>query len=426
MKINKIPVKLGANEVVTSLYHSPFDYNLLYLIFFAKTDVRLKIVIDDIDNTGIDRNYPNSDFGYKEKYFLSKTERTNLRPLSLTLPKHILLNLAYPNIKDLDKKVSISELKKLLGYEGNVEHWIKDKTNEMGVYSLTGPDYSFAFMEINDEFIKAIKKAKDHLIILARKFSNVDLSETEGFINCVFSEDLLVKGKSISSYYFDILNLIINKFDLSDNVSIEKMSDRHNQQNNEKLLGLFEKDKNLQHIYARAVEFLGNKKDDCPFYSISIENGSRMLPIENYLNNINNYIIAPKVLMLNNFENLLLPSHASSSPNVLAREIMYQNSSINCNQVFCDDGWLNHLSQFNINIDLDELEREFYHKETLSFKEIIEMNCGKESDISEYKNWVIKSTIRSLERAAYPLLFLSLYQDKIFYKKAPNLYKVTL
>lgn len=426
MKIIKTPIRLGNNEVVTSLYHSPFDYNLLYLILFAKTGVKLKIVLDDIDNIGVDRSHPNSSFEYKEKYFLSKTERTNLRSLSLILPKHIFLNLAYPNIKDLDKKVSISALKNVLGYEDTVEHWIKDETNEMGAYTLIGPDKSFAFMRVDDDFIIAINKAKDHLITLIEKFPN-NRTESINFIDWLFSEDLLVKGKKIPDYYLDILNKIIKKFDLSENVFVEKMSDQTNQYNTKKLLDLFIRDKNLQNTYSSALKFLEKKDiEDYPFYSISRRDGARMLPIENFLNNPDNYIVAPKVLMLNNFENLILPDHASGNPNVIAREIMYRNSNIKCSQVFCSDNWLSHLSQFDLDIDLDKLEKEFYKKETLNFKKLLRLNFDEGNEISEYKNWVIRSTITSLERATYPLLFLSLLQDKIFYKKPPELYKITL
>lgn len=427
MKVIKTPIKLGNDEVVTSLYHSPFDHNLLYLILFAKTGVKLKIVLDDIDNIGVDRNLPDSGFEYKEKYFLSKTERTNLRPLSLTLPKYIFLNLAYPNIRDLDGAVGINELKNVLGYEGTVEHWIKDKTNEMGVYSLIGPNKSFAFMKIDEDFIVAINRAKEHLITLVEKFSNDNEAESISFINWLFSEELLVKGKNISDYYLDILNKIIKKFGLSDNVSVEKMSDQTNQYNNKKLLDLFTRDENLRNAYSSAIKFLGNKNiEDCPFYSISKEDGSRMLPIENYLNNPDDYIVAPKVLMLNNFENLILPDHASDNSNVIAREIMYNNSSVNCNQVFCGDNWINHLTQFDLDINLDKLEKEFYKKDTLNLRELFNLNFDENSEIYKYKNWVIESTIRSLERATYPLLFLSLLQDKIFYKKIPELYKITL
>ena len=258
------------------------------------------------------------------------------------------------------------------------------------------------------------------------KFSN-DGAKSISFINWLFSEDLLVKGKNISDFYSNILNKIIKKFDLSNNVFVEKMSDQTNQYNNKKLLDLFIRDKDLQNTYSSAVKFLENKNiEDLPFYSISKKDGSRMLPIENYLNSPDDYIVAPKVLMLNNFENLILSDHASDNSNVIAREIMYHNSSVNCNQVFCSDNWLNHLTQFDIDINLDKLEKEFYKKDTLNLRELFKLNFDEDNEIYKYKNWVIESTIRSLERATYPLLFLSLLQDKIFYKKTPELYKITL
>jgi hypothetical protein len=424
MKIDKIPIKIKQGQVVTSLYHSPFDYNLLYLIIFAKTGVKLEIVLDDIDNIGIDRTDVNSSFGYKEKYFLSKTERTNLRPLTLTLPKHLLLNLAYPNIKDLDNEIPINNLKKILGYEDTVDHWIQETTKNFGVNSLIGSDKSYACLKVDDDFIKAINDSKKLLKKLLNQFEKSE--SALNFIEEIFSLDILIKDELVSEYYLKVLNRIIEKFDLSENVSISKMSDQNNQDNNLKLLSLYEKDENLQKKYREALNFLkGNDYQDFPFYAISKENGERMLPINKYFENPSKYLIAPKVLMLNNFENLILPDHASESPNVFAREIMYKNKNINCNQIFCDEKWSEHISGFDLKLNLDDIEKDFYDKEDMSFNDLLDTEFSG-GEISKYKNWVIKSTIRSIKRSAYPLIFLALLQDQVFYKDIPEIYQINI
>src|SRR3989344_4729580 len=110
MKFKEVPIKFEEGQVITSLYHSPLDHNLFYLICLAKTGLKIRIVLDDIDNMGIDRNDKTATWAFKEKYFLSKTERTNIRPLSLLIPKHLLANLAYPSLKELDSWVGILNL----------------------------------------------------------------------------------------------------------------------------------------------------------------------------------------------------------------------------------------------------------------------------------------------------------------------------
>ena len=94
MKFKKVPIKFEKGQVITSLYHSPFDHNLFYLICLAKTGLKIRIVLDDIDNIGINRNDKTATFAFQEKYFLSKTERTNIRPLSLLVTKHLWAKLA--------------------------------------------------------------------------------------------------------------------------------------------------------------------------------------------------------------------------------------------------------------------------------------------------------------------------------------------
>ncbi|MCG2694921.1 hypothetical protein L6261_02445 [Candidatus Parcubacteria bacterium] len=424
MKITKIPIKIKKGQVVTSLYHSPFDYNLFYLICFAKTGVKLRIVLDDIDNIGTDRSSPDSGFSYKEKYFLSKTERTNLRSLSLTLPKYLMTNLAYPNLKELDQEVDINNLKKVLGYEDTVDHWIKDVTNNMGVYTLVGPDKSFAFSRVDDDFILAINKAKEHLIGIVNEFSNSD--EAVIFIGWLFSEDFLVKGESVSDYYLKTLNRIIERFDLSDNVRVEKMSDFLNQENAKKLLKLFGEDEKLQKDYQKSLAlFKGQNYEDYPFYAISKKDGSRLLPVEKYITDPLNYLLAPKVLMLNNFNNLVLPSHASNSINIYAREVMYKNKNLNCNQIFCDDRWFDYISNFNLHLRLTDFEKKFYGFEKNNLSELSKIDFGDDSK-GKYKNWVVKSTIRSIEKAKYPLIFLALLQDNLFYKEPPEMYKISI
>ena len=424
MKINKIPIELKKGQVVTSLYQSPFDYSLLYLILFGKTGVNLKIILDDIDNLGVDRQDYNHIFMYKEKYLLSKTRRTNIRPLTCILPKHLLLNLSNSNFKDLDNAISITKIKDILGYKDTVDHWIKDTTNEMGTYSLIGPNKSFAFVKVDNHFIFAIKAVKKHLKRLIDNFSNKENSYE--FIEWLFTDDILIEGEYISDYYIKFLGRIIDRFDLSENVSISKISDIRNQENTKKILDLYKSDISLQQDYKKALVISkGEIGEDFPFYAISKIDGSRLLSIEHYLHDYNNYIIAPKVLMLNNFQNLILPDHASHSKNVTARDIMYKNPNINCNQIFCDEDWIKYLSKFDLKIKLDDLEKNFYNKEYIDFKELV--NTSFEDDpLFKYKNWIIESTLDSIKKTSYPLLFLILLQDKIFYKNIPRVYKIDI
>lgn len=430
MKFKKVPIKFEEGQVITSLYHSPFDHNLFYLICLGKTGLKIRIVLDDIDNLGIDRGDKTATFAFKEKYFLSKTERTNIRPLSLLTPKHLWANLAYPALKEFDDLVGIRNLKDTLGYKDTVEHWIQDTTQQFGVCSIVGPDKAFAFMAVNSHFTEAIRASKNHINNILSRF-RTESDDHIRFIDWLLDENIDPNLK-ISDYYKDLLEKIIKYFGLEENVWVEKMSDISIQEKNRVVLEDFNNDKTLQNLYAEALSVDG-KKDlgDFPFYSVSKKDGQRLLPIKNYIDNPTEYLVAPKVLMLNNFENLILPYHAIDKANIYARELMYSHTKLHCNQVFCDDKWLEWLASFNIEIGLDQIESYFYDKERINLSSLSNYFKEKESPLEmsleeRYKDWVRTSTMSAIEQSKYPLIFLALFQDKIFYKKMPNFYKLVI
>ena len=135
--------------------------------------------------------------------------------------------------------------------------------------------------------------------------------------------------------------------------------------------------------------------------------------------------------MLNNFENLVLPFHAIESKNVWAREIMYQNKEINCNQIFCDEKWVNKLSSFRLDVRLDDEEQRIYGANSLNtsyFNELLEKGQNMYEDgenIEEkYKGWIITSTFKAVDRMKYPLIFMALLQEKTFLTDIPEFYKL--
>lgn len=424
MKFKKVSVKIEKGQTITSLYHSPFDYNLLYLICLAKTGLRIRIVLDDIDNIGINRESPATNYSYSEKYFLSKTERTNIRPLSLVIPKHLFANLAVPSLKDLDAQIGVVKLKEKLGYNGNVEHWIKNTTSQLGTLSLIGPDRAFAFSPVDQDFLRAIRFAKTHLIEILSRFNDRG-EQAIKFIDWLI-DDQVVAEKTISDYYLEIINKIVHRFDLGDKISVERMSDKLLQDKNREMLIKFKEDASLQKLYSGALSIDGKKAHgDFPFYSVSKEDGSRLLPIEKYLDDPDKYIIAPKVLMLNNLENLVLPYHAIDKANVQARELMYNSGKVSSNQVFCDDKWFDWVSSFGLKANLDSIESQFYDRPVIDLGLL--KNFSHQGGINqEYKDWIVKSTIRAFDLAKYPIIFLALLQNDIFYKEIPDFYKLEI
>lgn len=425
MEFKKVPIMLQKGQVVTSLYHSPFDFNLFYLITLAKTGIKLRIILDDIDNIGIDREGKNEGYSFKEKYFLSKTGRTNIRPLSLNVPKHFFSNLSSPLLRDLDTFLGIRNLKDQLGCENvTVEHWIQQTTKKFGSWSLVGPDRSFACMSVDDNFIKAMQTSKNHIKAILSEFKT-DNNDPFEFIDWLFDENIKT-SITISDYYHNILNKIIKRFGLEKNVYVGRMSDIFLQENNETLLKEFLNDEVLGNFYKVALDIDGKKDpDNFPFYSISKKSGERLLPIKNYLDNPQEHLIAPKVLMLNSFENLVLPYHAIDKSNVHARELMYSHEKINCNQVFCDDKWLDWLQNFNIT---PNMENNLHNQEfVMSGSFLKKVSWNSNSDFKEnYKIWLKNSTVTAIEQSKYPLIFLALLQEKIFYKEIPNFYKLII
>jgi hypothetical protein len=423
MTFNVEKIKLNKDVTITSLYHSPFDLNLFYLICFAKSGCKLNLILDDIDNIGVDRDGDDK-YAYREKYFLSKTGRTNIRSLSFVLPKHLFANLAYPDLKKFDAEHGIKNIKSELLYPDTVEHWIKDVTLKYGVKSLVGPDRAFAYAVIDEDFVVAIENAVFDLKRIISKFSEYSDSGVK-FTEWLFSEKPKI-GETVASYYHYLLVKIVDRFRLSDSVTIMRMSDPSFSGGHEKLMGYYKTDTMLQNIYQTALTYDGKKdKSDFPFYLVSKVTGQRLIDPQNSLNSDSDYILAPKVLMLNNLKNLVLPYHAVNSNNVLAREVMYSYDQMNCSQIFCDDKWYEHLSSFNLKANLDEEEMEIYGKEEIALSDLNEKIYDKNPALNAYKDWVVGSTMNSLEYSKYPLVFLALLQDRIFYENIPDLYKLT-
>jgi hypothetical protein len=431
MKFKPTPIKLETGQVVTSLYHSPFDYNLLYLIRLAKTGLKVRIVLDDIDNLGVDKSHPEASYSFGEKFFMSKTERTNIRALSLITPKHLFANLAHPNLKDLDSKIGVAMIKENIGYKDTVEHWIKDITKDFGTCSLIGPDRSYGFSIIDHSFIHAINEAKQQIISILKRFPDYKESSID-FIEWLFDEKAISIGTTVSDYFLLLMQKIVDRFGLQDSVSIERMSDADIESKTKNLMDMFIKKNSVWDAYQSAVTAEGKKSvEDFPFYAISKIDGSRLLPIDKYTNDPVNYFLAPRVLMLNNFENLILPYHAMGSVNVHARQIMYQNKEIKCNQIFCDDEWMKHIASFGIKVELDSEEQKIYDMETINLSLLSDLLTKGQKlyedslDIEErYKGWMITSTFNAIDRAKYPLIFMALLQEKIFLKNIPNFYKL--
>lgn len=429
MKFTKTPITLKDGETVTSLYHSPFDLNLFYIIWLAKSGLKLRVILDDIDNIGVDRTDTGHDYAFEEKYFLSKTERTNMRALSLITPKHLIANLSDPELRELDKCVGVKKLKDGLRYDGTVEHWIQHITREMGSFSIIGPDRAFAFAKIDDSFIRAVESAKVHICDLISRISCGN-EESSDFINWLL-EINPTSTSTISDYYHGVLVKVIRHFGLEKNVHIERMSDALIQDGNRKLLQQFSADKSVRSVYEMAVALDGKKDSiDVPFYSVSKKDGQRLLTIGNYTTEPSEYLIAPNVFMLNNFENLLLPYHAIDKTHVHARELMYSHKEINCNQVFCDDSWLEWVASFDTDVNLDEIEERLYNKTKISlaaFPESLELsNEALATDDFQkiYKEWIFSRSGAAIQRFKYPLLFLAILQNEVFYKGAPNFYKL--
>lgn len=424
MKFREIPVTFEKGQVVTSLYHSPFDHNLLYLICLAKTGLKIRFILDDIDNLGVSRIKSVSKYVFTEKYFFSKTERTNIRPLSLSIPKHLLANLAYPSLKELDSQIGILKLKSELNYKDTVEHWIQDTTRQLGTYTIVGPNKAFAFSLVDQDFVDALNDARRHMVsILSRFVSGGDTAVQ--FINWLLYDNITI-GETISDYYLRVLNKLISKFELGGNVSVERMSDISLHGKNVALLEEFNKFGDLQKLYLEALSIDTKKAaDDFPFYAISMSDGERLLPVENYLRSPDEYIIAPKVLMLNNFENLILPYSAINNTNVQARELMYANTNINCNQIFCDDRWFDWIASFDMVINLDKIEAELYGESKMTLQSLREAHPNPSNANQQYKDWVAKSTVEAFNQAKYPLIFLALLQEKVFYKDMPDFYKLS-
>ncbi len=428
MRFEITPITLKNGETVTSLYHSPFDLNLFHVILLARTGLKLRVVLDDIDNIGIDRSGGTSGYAFQEKYFLSKTERTNIRALSLIMPKNLMANLSCPSLRELDKRIGIQKLKNGLGYIDSVEHWIRNITRQYGSYSIVGPDRAFAFMQADNSFIEAINDAKAHILNLLKGINGGNKNASE-FVEWLLEVEPALTP-TVSDYYHNVLIKLIKRFGLEKEVHVERMSDSQIQNGNLKTMQIFSGDESMRALYTKAVLMDGKKEiTDAPFYSISKEDGQRLLPVENYIAEPSKYLIAPKVFMLNNFQNLILPHHAINNPHIHAREVMYSHKDMNCNQIFCEDNWLEWIASLGFQMNLNEIESHLYKRSKINFAELQSLEdktLGSPSSQKEYEKWIHSASIEAIRRFKYPILFLALLGDKIFYENHPTFCKLTI
>lgn len=403
--------------VVTSLYHSPFDLNLLYLILLGKTGIHVNIILDDIDSLGLNKSKPRDVYTVDTKFQYSKTARSNLRPLTFLLPNHLFGDLTKSNFKALDETLSLVKLKQIFGESLNLESMIQKFTTVFGQSSIVGPDKAFGFCEVDQEFINSIQKQTQKVLdlIVENNFCDNKVFERHKKIFAIRP----LKGELIVSYYLKFLENIIEIFDLP-NITISKMTSFGKKNIN--LYNDFLSNPNFRDVYQEALVIDGNKSEgDLPFYLIDEKDGNRMLVVTNECTESDSYFLSPKVLMLNNFINLVLPFDAHSKQNVQAREVMYKSGLVNCSQIFLNDNWLNYLEKFDIKIG--HYSAEFFDKKFCKKLAINEENLAvlTTSEKDNLRNWFIDSTKSSIAHLKYPILFLVIFGDDIFCRNPESL-----
>ena len=108
---------------------------------------------------------------------------------------------------------------------------------------------------------------------------------------------------------------------------------------------------------------------------------------------------------------------------------MYSHKDMNCNQIFCEDNWLEWIASLGFEMNLNEIESQLYKKSVINFAELqsLESNApGSHSYQEEYEKWIFSASIEAIRRFKYPILFLALFGDRIFYENHPAFCKLTI
>jgi hypothetical protein len=298
-----------------------------------------------------------------------------------------------------------------------LENVIRKVTTIFGQTSIVGPDKAFGFCKVDQNFIDSVnkqtKKAMD-LIISSNRCSNI---VKERHVKIFATRP--IKGESIVDYYIRFLSNIIDIFCLS-NVTLSKMTSLEKE--NKLLYKKFQSDSSFREVYQSALELDGVKNQkDTPFYLINKINGDRMLDVASNFLEDETLFLSPKVLMLNNLKNLVLPYEANDKRNVHARETIYKSGFVNCNQVFLDDNWLNYLERFDIKIDdkaAEFFDKDFYKQLAVSEESLAVLTASEKDNL---RDWFIESTKSSISHFKYPILFLVIFGDDIFCKNLESL-----
>lgn len=133
------------DDKVNIIYHTPYEFMLTALLRSSDLESS-RLVIDDVDSLGVDRDNLDAPYGFASRVFVDKSRRNNVRPLGITLPAYSLtLPRSNPWVL-LGQVISLQKVTESIGWCLGVHETLQQLSMQFAVRCFVGPNKATAYV----------------------------------------------------------------------------------------------------------------------------------------------------------------------------------------------------------------------------------------------------------------------------------------
>ncbi len=396
-----------------ALYQSPWTVSLSTAFAFRGAGT---YVIDDIDNAGVERGHEEGAYRLVRKQVLSKKGWTTCRPLSAFCPDGLLhANLSRADYTSLDRAAGLA---KLARHNGSTVNALRDSSTRHGMWSLAGPDRAIVAVRCADaapglrdtiarheEAVRrSLPRSRDHGPALRRlRHLMPDPDPDQGLLD--YFRECLRRGLALVGSDTPVLSAahdviapdggaLFARFAAGDPAAVE--------------------------AYNAAAAIQGSRAlgpdHPMPYYAVDLGTGTRS-PITAGHRPADRAIIAPKILVLENVPDMVLPANTAGRATIRAREHAYRRLDTGSSQVFFSANWLQALAAVDVEVAVDAPFRPLLGGwDRAPLRDLVtaldtRASSGT-SDLDDvWTTWTVEQTLHDFHTWHYPLLCYAIGGD---------------
>lgn len=390
-----------------ALYQSPWTVSLSAAFAFRGAGI---YAIDDIDNAGVERGHLNGPYRMVRKEVMSKKGWTNCRPLGAFVPDGLLhANLSRADYLALDRATGLANIARQQG--STVNALVRGSSTRHGMWSLAGPDRAIvavscadaatglrdAITRHEDAVRRSLPRSRDHEPALRRlrhlmPDPDPDQGLLDHFRECLRRGLALVGSDTpVLSAAHDLIapggSALFARFAAGERAAVE--------------------------AYNAAAAIQGSRAlgpdHAMPYYAVNLDTGTRS-PISFDHRPAAREIIAPKILVLENAPNMVLPVNTAGRATIRAREHAYRHLGTGSSQVFFGANWLQALAAVDVEVAVDAPFRQLLGGwdraplRDLTAALEVRASSGGTDPAEAWTTWVAEQTLQDFHTWHYPLL----------------------